>query len=135
RTGDRVPVDSNPMRILIVDDHPAFRRGIHEILDDEPDMEVVGEAADSDDAVQLIGELGPGGIDLLLMDIDLPKEDGLNATRRILADNPQLSVVILTVSSVDNDLFEAVRAGAVGFLSKSLAPEALVRALREFHQG
>jgi DNA-binding NarL/FixJ family response regulator len=123
------------LRVLIVDDHPAFRRGIREIIDDEADMETVGEAASADDALERIRTLMPDGLDLVLMDIDLPRQNGIAATARILREYPRLPIVILTVSSADQDLFDAIQAGAVGFLSKSLAPDALVRALRDFHAG
>lgn len=123
------------IRIVLVDDHPAFRRGIAHIVSDESDMEIVGEAADGREACELIQRLGPAGFDVVLMDIGLPDTDGITATRRILECCPQAAVVMLTVSTLDQDLYDAIQAGAVGFLSKSLAPEAIVRAIREFHAG
>ena len=122
------------LRILIADDHPLFRRGIRDVIDEEDDMQVVGEAADGEQAVQRARELGPHGLDLVLMDIDMPRLGGIAATKRILAEHPGLPVVMLTVSTLDVDVFEATRAGARGFLSKSLAPAAMVRALRDFHR-
>lgn len=122
------------MRILIADDHAFFRRGLREVIDEEPDMQVVAEAADGEQAIRRSRELRPDQLDLVIMDIDMPGIDGINATERITADDPFLPVVMLTVSTLDRDLFDAVRVGAIGFLSKSLAPDALVRALRNFHR-
>lgn len=124
-----------PVRILIVDDHAFFRRGIREVINDEDDMQVVAEAADGEQATRIIEELRARGLDLVLMDIDMPRLDGISATERIAAADPDLPIIMLTVSTLDRDLFEAIRVGAVGFLSKSLSPDALVRALRAFHRG
>lgn len=130
-----VPAERSPLRVLITDDHAFFRRGIREIINDEDDMQVVGEATDGAQAVRMARELRPRGLDVVLMDIDMPVLDGISATEQISANDPDLPVVMLTVSTLDRDLFEAVRVGAVGFLSKSLSPDALVRALRAFHRG
>jgi DNA-binding NarL/FixJ family response regulator len=124
-----------PIRIVLVDDHPAFRRGIRDIISDEDDMEVAGEASDADEALALISRLGPTGFDVVLMDIELPGMDGIAVTRSILAKCPQAAIIMLTVSGLDQDLYDSIDAGAVGFLSKSLVPDAVVRALREFHAG
>lgn len=129
------PLAEKVVRILIVDDHAFFRRGIREVINDEEDMEVVGEALDGEQAVQMVKQLRPDRLDLVLMDIDMPRMDGITATELITGDDPDLPIVMLTVSTLDRDLFEAVRVGAVGFLSKSLSPEALVRSLRGFHRG
>jgi DNA-binding NarL/FixJ family response regulator len=123
------------LRLLIVDDHAFFRRGIREILNEEDDMEVVAEASSGEQAIQLVRELRPNGVDLVLMDIDMPGLNGLSATAQISAEHPDMQVVMMSVSTLDRDLFEALRAGAVGFLSKSLSPDALARALRGFKQG
>jgi DNA-binding NarL/FixJ family response regulator len=96
-------------------------------------MEVVAEAADGEQAAELATQLRPGHLDLVLMDLAMPKLDGVAAIRRIVAADPSLPVVVLTVSDEEDDLLAAVRAGAVGFLSKSLSPVALTRALRNFH--
>jgi DNA-binding NarL/FixJ family response regulator len=124
-----------PLRILIADDQAFFRRGIREVLNDEEDMQVVAEATDGEQAVRVARELRPSGLDLVLMDIDMPRLDGIAAATLLDAEDPDLPVVMLTISTLDSHLFEAVRAGAVGFLSKSLAPDALVRTLRGFARG
>lgn len=123
-----------PLRVLLVDDHELLRRGVRQVIDDEQDMRVVAEAADGEEALERVRELRPDRLDLVLMDIEMPRLDGIAATRRIRAEDPDLPVVMLTVSSSDEDLFEAARAGSVGFLSKTLSPTALVRALRDFHR-
>lgn len=133
--GQPDPEPQAPLRILIADDHAFLRRGIRDVIDAESDMRVVAEAADGAQALEIVRSLRPDRLDLVLMDIDMPVLDGIRATERINAADPSLPVVILTVSTLDRDLFDAIRVGAVGFLSKSLAPDALVRTLRGFHRG
>jgi DNA-binding NarL/FixJ family response regulator len=128
-----VPVDDG-LRILIADDHTLFRRGIRDVIDEAEDMQVVAEAADGEQALRLVAQLRPDQLDLVLMDIRMPRLDGVTATRQIVAADPSLPVVLLTVSDEDEDLFAAVRAGAAGFLSKGMTPGALTRALRDFHR-
>ncbi len=123
-----------PLRILVVDDHILFRRGICQVMADISDMEVVAEAADGEQAVREVERLRPHGLDLVLMDVEMPKLDGMAATRRIAAVDPDLPVVMLTVSGLDQDVLAAIQAGAVGFLSKSLSAPALIRTLRDFHR-
>jgi DNA-binding NarL/FixJ family response regulator len=122
------------LRLAIADDHALFRRGLRETIDAEEDMQVVAEASDGEEAVRRVRELRPHGLDLVLMDLNMPRLGGIAATRSLLAEDPGLSVVILTVSTLDSDLFEAARLGAVGFLSKRLSGPAIVRALRDFHR-
>jgi two-component system nitrate/nitrite response regulator NarL len=122
------------LRILIVDDHALFRRGLRDVLEEEPDLRVVAEAADGLEALKRVRELRPGRLDLVLMDLDMPTMGGIAATRQIVVEDPALAVVMLTVAGMESDAIEAVRAGAVGFLSKSLSPTAIIRALRDFHR-
>jgi two-component system, NarL family, nitrate/nitrite response regulator NarL len=129
QTADR----DRPLRILLVDDHPLFRHGIREVLDREADLCVVAEAAGGEAAIQHARELRPDGLDLVLLDIELPDLDGITVARRLLAEDPELPIVMLTASALDQDLLEALQAGAIGFLSKALTPAAMVRALRAFH--
>ncbi|MFQ6102090.1 MAG: response regulator [Anaerolineae bacterium] len=120
------------LRILLVDDHLLFRKGLAQLLDAQPDFEVVGEAADGLEAVEQTRLLHP---DLVLMDIRMPNCDGLEATRRIKAQVPEVRVVMLTVSDDEQDLVTAVRHGADGYLLKDLRPETLFQQLRGLMAG
>jgi DNA-binding NarL/FixJ family response regulator len=121
-----------PLRILLVDDHLLFRKGLVQLLAAQPDFEVVGEAADGLEAVDQTQHLQP---DLVLMDIRMPDCDGIEATRRIKAQLPDVRVVMLTVSEDERDLTNAVRSGADGYLLKDLVPEDLFRQLRAVAEG
>jgi DNA-binding NarL/FixJ family response regulator len=122
------------LRILVADDHALVRRGLCDVLAEAADIEVVAEAGNGAEAVQLARALRPNGLDLVLMDIDMPGLDGVATVRRLTAEHPDLPVVMLTVSVLERDLLAAVEAGAVGYLSKSIASDGLVRALRDFHR-
>lgn len=122
------------IRILLADDQTLIRAGFRALLDAEPDMEVVAEAGTGREAVRLAARDKP---DVILMDIRMPDDDGLTATRRILAD-PSLSgtrIIILTTFELDEYIAEAVRAGAAGFLVKDTEPAELIRAVRVVHDG
>lgn len=122
------------IRILLADDQPLVRAGFAMILGAEDDMSVVGQADDGAAAVELATRTCP---DLVLMDIRMPRMDGLEATRRIVADDTlsQVRVLILTTFELDEYVFEALRAGASGFLVKHTQPADLVRAVREVAAG
>ncbi|MFJ2738676.1 response regulator [Streptomyces sp. NPDC087440] len=122
------------IKVLVVDDQRLVRAGFRSILEDEDDFEVVGEAADGEEAVGACRALHP---DVVLLDIRMPGVDGLEAARRIAAD-PRLDrvkVVILTTFDLDDYVYGALRAGATGFLVKDTEPEELVRAVRVAHRG
>lgn len=121
-----------PIRVLLADPHALFRRGVRLVLDDEPDIEVIGECDDGLDAVDRIVELSP---DLVLMDVRLPGVSGIEATRRARSLVPNVKVAILTVSEDDDDLFAAVRAGATGYILKEVAIEDLPEAVRAVARG
>lgn len=121
-----------PLRILLVDDHLLFRKGLMRLLDAQPDFEVVGEARDGLEAVEQARRLEP---DLVLMDIRMPNCNGLEATRRVKARMPDMQVVMLTVSNDERDLVTAVRAGADGYLLKDTQPEVLFEHLRNLRDG
>jgi len=121
-----------PIRVLIVDDHALFRRGLAACLSEAGEFEVVGEAEDGRRALDLSRELMP---DLILMDILMPNCGGLEATRWIKQENPSVKIVILTVSVEDQDVFEAIKSGAEGYLIKDVKPEDLRRLLRGIWAG
>lgn len=117
------------IRVVLADDQTLVRAGFRALLDAQDDIEVVGEAGDGEEAVRLATELTP---DVVLMDIRMPGVDGLSATRRIAADDrlAGVRVVILTTFGLDEYIFEAIRAGASGFLVKDTEPGELVQAVR-----
>lgn len=122
----------SPLRILIADDHLLFRKGLAQLLATQPDFEIAGEAADGVSAVEQALRLQP---DLILMDIRMPSCDGIEATRRIKTQMPEVRVVILTVSADESDLTAAAQCGADGYLLKDLAPETLFQQLRGLFDG
>ena len=119
-------------RILIVDDHFIARKGLIGSLSAEPDIEVVAEANNGLQAVEMFARHKP---DLVLMDVRLPLQDGVQAARAILADHPGARVVMLTVSDTDEDILGAVDAGVAGYLSKSVEREQLLLAIRQIAAG
>ena len=121
-----------PIRTLIVDDHALFRRGLDIVLGTEPDIEVVGEASDGSQAVQRAGESLP---DVVLMDVRMPRSGGIEACRAIKEIAPSAKIVILTMSDEEDDLFEAIRAGASGYLLKDISLEEIADAVRAVHGG
>jgi DNA-binding NarL/FixJ family response regulator len=120
------------IRILIADDQELVRTGFRVVLDAEPDLEVVGEAADGTAALEATAKLSP---DVVLMDIRMPNLDGIEATRRIAAGNGSPRVLILTTFDLDDYVYEALRAGASGFLLKDARAEELVHAIRTVAAG
>ena len=122
------------LRIMIADDHEIFRHGLRDILEEDGDIYVVAEASDGEAAVGLAHELYPSKLDLVLMDIEMPGMDGIEATRRILTELPGLPIIALTASIADHDLIESARAGMVGFLTKGLSPTVILNALRDFRR-
>ena len=121
------------IRVLIVDDQALVRRGFRMILEIEPGLEVVGEAADGLEAVALARELAP---DVVLMDVRMPNVDGVEATRRLTEDAPShAKVIMLTTFDMDDYVYDALRAGASGFLLKDIQPELLVSGIHAVHAG
>jgi DNA-binding NarL/FixJ family response regulator len=123
---------SDPIRALIVDDHALFRRGLEMVLAAEDDIELVGEASDGAEAVQKAGEALP---DVVLMDIRMPKSSGIEACRAMKAVAPSSKIVMLTISDEEEDLFEAIRAGASGYLLKDIPLDEVADVVRAVHGG
>jgi two-component system nitrate/nitrite response regulator NarL len=115
------------IRILLVDDMPLFRHAIATLIADQPNLKVVGEAENGLHAIEMARALKP---DLIVMDVEMPTMDGVEATRRIRDEMPGVKVVILTVSEADDPLFDAIRYGAHGYLLKDLRPEQLYELIR-----
>jgi two-component system, NarL family, response regulator LiaR len=120
------------IRVFIADDHPIVRRGIRNLLETEADIQVVGEADNGRDAVAAVERLAP---DVVLMDLIMPEIDGIEATRRIRSRLESVRILVLTSFATDDKVFPAIKAGALGYLIKDTAPEELVRAIRQVHQG
>ena len=120
------------MRLVIVDDHELARASLQNMLLDEPDIEVVGEAANGREALSLCSRLRP---DLVLMDVRMPEMDGLAATREIKRRHPQISVVMLTMHENPDYLLEALKAGAAGYVLKDAPQEVVVEAVRQVRDG
>lgn len=125
-------VAERKVRILIVDDHPIFRQGIRQLLEQERDFSVVAEAADGEEAIKLVTELSP---DIVLMDMGMPKLNGLEATRQIKKEYPNIMVLALTVHVEDEYIFSILGAGAEGYLLKTTQNSELVQAIRSVLSG
>ena len=123
---------TEPIRVMIADDHALFRRGLEIVLEGEPGLELVGQASDGQEAVQLAGEVLP---DVVLMDIRMPKITGIEAARQMKEVAPSAKIVMLTISDEEEDLFEAIRAGASGYLLKDIPLEELADSVRAVHGG
>jgi DNA-binding NarL/FixJ family response regulator len=121
-----------PIRVLIVDDHALFRRGLEMVLAEETDIDLVGEASDGAEAVQKAGEALP---DVVLMDIRMPRSSGIEACRAMKEIAPSTKIVMLTISDEEADLFEAIRAGASGYLLKDIPYDEVADVVRAVHGG
>ncbi len=124
--------NADQVRVMICDDHALFRRGLVMVLESEADIEVVAEAEDGNDAVRKVAEFVP---DVVLMDVRMPGTDGIEATRRIAEAVPSTKIVMLTVSDEESDLYEAIKAGASGYLLKEISIEEVSTAVRAVVAG
>jgi DNA-binding NarL/FixJ family response regulator len=123
---------SKPISVLVADDHPVFRQGLHALLDGVPDIELIGEAADGDEAVDRALELKP---DVVLMDVRMPGMNGIDATRKIVGADSGIGILVLTMFEDDDSVFAAMRAGARGYLLKGSEQEEVMRAIRSIASG
>jgi two-component system, NarL family, response regulator LiaR len=121
-----VTAETRPVRVLIADDQTLFRSGLARLLNDDPRVEVVGEAVDGDDAARQVTLLRP---DVILMDIKMPNSDGVQATQRIMAENPAAKVLILTTFDTDSYVLQALKAGASGYVLKDSRVESIVSSI------
>lgn len=120
------------IRLLIVDDHAVVREGLQALIISEPEIEVVGEAADGLEAVRLARALQP---DVILLDLVMPRKSGLEAIVEIKQDNPEARILVLTSFADDDKVFTAIKSGALGYLLKDSLPHELLQAIRDTHRG
>ncbi len=123
---------SDPIRVLVVDDHALFRRGLEMVLAQESDIEVVGEAGDAEAAVDRAAELLP---DVVLLDVRMPKGSGIEACVKIKEVAPSARIIMLTISDEEADLYEAIKAGATGYLLKEISIDEVASAVRAVYDG
>jgi NarL family two-component system response regulator LiaR len=124
--------DEQPIRVLIADDHPLVRNGVRLLFDTVQDIELAGEAEDGVEAVELAHVLRP---DIILLDLVMPRMDGLEALARIKEDNPDAHVLVVTSFDDDERVFPAIKGGALGYILKEASPDLLVQAIRDVHRG
>lgn len=119
-------------QLLIVDDHPVFRQGLRDVLETDPRMKVIGEAADGEVAIELAYEINP---EVILMDINLPTINGLQVTRKIKTQLPDVKVIMITGYDDAEQVFHAIRAGASAYCPKDITPEALINIIHTVREG
>ncbi|MDR7316279.1 response regulator transcription factor [Brevibacillus nitrificans] len=120
------------IRVVLVDDQTMIRQGLGYVIQMQPDMEVIGEASDGDEAVALVGELNP---DVVLMDVQMPNKSGIDATKEIMLLHPTLKVLILTTFDNHNYVVDGIRAGAVGYMLKDADSQEMLDLIRRAHKG
>jgi DNA-binding NarL/FixJ family response regulator len=128
----RAGATGDSLRVLIVDDHALFRKGLQLVLDKEPDIDVVGEGSDGLEALERAQELMP---DVVLMDVRMPRRSGIEATQEIREVLPHVKILMLTISDEEADLYEAIKAGASGYLLKEINTEEVADAIRSVWAG
>lgn len=121
-----------PIMVLVVDDHPIVRRGLSAEINLDPDMQVVGEAHNGVEAVSMARSLMP---DVILMDLVMPEMDGIEATKAIIAENPNANILVLTSFTEEENIYSAIKAGASGFIFKDRRPDELLRAITDIESG
>jgi len=123
---------SETIRILIVDDHTIVRDGLQALINAEPGMQVIGVGADGDEAIEKARALQP---DVILLDLIMPRKDGIQATAEIKKENPAARILILTSFAEDHQVFSAIKAGAIGYLMKDTSSDDLIQAIRDVYQN
>jgi len=126
------PPQTSAIRVLLADDHALFRQGVRRLLEGAGDIEVVGDAETGEESVRLAEDLAP---DIVLLDVTMPSLSGIDAARMIKASSPRAGIIMLTVHADEEFLFEAIKAGAMGYLLKDCTPDELIRAIRVVHSG
>ncbi|MGH2694312.1 MAG: response regulator [Actinomycetota bacterium] len=129
---DQAKAIEDRIRVLVVDDHALFRRGLQMVLEGEDDIEVVGEAGDGAEAIEKAEDTAP---DVVLMDVRMPKRSGIEATRVIKDTIPSAKILMLTISDEEADLYEAIKAGASGYLLKEISIDEVAGAVRQVYLG
>lgn len=127
-----MPKNKEKIKVIIADDHGLFREMLYHTLSEEDDIEVIGEAVDGKEAIELTRKLKP---DILLLDISMPRMDGLEATDILNKECPQTKIVILTATDNDDYVFKLVQSGAIGYLLKDTSTENVIKAIRAAHSG
>jgi len=125
-------METGTIRVLICDDHAILRKGIRALLSTEPDIQVVGEACDGQEVLAQVEALQP---DVVLMDLVMPKMDGIEATRTLTGQGARTRVLVLTSFAADDKVFPAIKAGALGYILKDSGPDDLLQAIRQVHRG
>ena len=123
---------TSAIRVLLADDHALFRQGVRRLLEGAGDIEVVGDAETGEESVRLAEDLAP---DIVLLDVAMPTLSGIDAARMIKTSSPRAGIIMLTVHADEEFLFEAIKAGAMGYLLKDCTPDELIRAIRVVHSG
>src|SRR5256885_9785951 len=126
------PGTGDPIRVLIVDDHALFRRGLEMVLEQEPDIEVVGEASDGAEALTKAVDATP---DIVLLDVRMPKRGGIDACTSIKDAVPSTKIIMLTISDEEAERYDAIKAGAMGYVLKEISIEEVASAIRAVHGG
>jgi NarL family two-component system response regulator LiaR len=125
-------MSTKQIRILIADDHPVVREGMAAMFSNIPDLELVGQAEDGLEAVEMARTLNP---DVILLDLVMPRKDGLEAIREIKQENPEAKILVVTSFTEDDKVFPAIKSGALGYLLKDAPPEVLLQAIQDVYQG